>query len=382
MEAHRTLRLALISGGMYDRLYARISEFERSAGVTVEIAFRGTHPELNAHLAELEPPPYDLISTHTKYAPSQQRFLAPLDGFDTADFFPPLLDLASIDGALYGIPRNIDLRLLHYRTDLMDTPPATWDELATQAPRLTHPPYRYGFVFPGMESGLFGTFFELAECAGARLFPESLVPQVNNEAGAWALDVLRRLISEGGAPAAVVGWHYDEVHQYFRQGCAAMVADWPGYYGSYKDAASEVRDRFRLARMPSGPTGRICCYSGSHTFALTRQGARKETARELLRFLTAPEQQMLEARQGSVPVRRSVMEALQCTVSAEETERLTLLGRSIQSHLIIPPKLPYYPRIEEILWRIVQSAMLGEVGISAALREIEERIAECVSHAA
>ena len=86
-----------------------------------------------------------------------------------------------------------------------------------------------------------------------------------------------------------------------------MVTDWPGYYGSYRDPASPVRDRFSLVRMPAGPTGRVCCYAGSHTFALTQSGIDCAAARELLRFLTAPEQQAIEAQQGSVPVRRSVM---------------------------------------------------------------------------
>lgn len=377
-----TLRLALTSGGMYDRLYERIAEFERKSRVAVAMEFRGTHPELNAHLAELDPIPYDLVSTHTKYAPSQLRFLAPLEGFDTADFFPSLLDLAAINGALYGIPRNIDLRLLHYRTDLMDAPPATWDELVPVAQQFTRAPGLHGFVFTGMESGLFGTFFELSESAGARIFPESLVPEVNNEAGRWALGVLRELVASGAAPAAVAGWQYDEVHRRFREGGAAMVADWPGYYGSYRDAGSPVRDRFRVARMPAGQSGRVCCYAGSHTFALTRAGVKREEARELLRFLTAPEQQAFEARQGSVPVRRSVMEEQQRDASAEDAERLALLGRSIESDLIVPPKLPYYPRIEDILWRNVRAAILGEVPIRQTLATIEERIAECVTHAA
>ena len=39
------------------------------------------------------------------------------------DFVPLLLDLARIDGSLYSIPRNIDVRLLHFRTDLIETPP-------------------------------------------------------------------------------------------------------------------------------------------------------------------------------------------------------------------------------------------------------------------
>ena len=376
------LKVALISGGMYDRLYERVPQFEREAGVAVEVGFTGTHPELNAHLAGLEPVPYDLVSTHTKYAPSQQHFLAPLAGFDTADFFPPLLAMAEVGGALYGIPRNIDLRLLHCRTDLIATPPGTWDELVELARRTSRAPDLYGFVFTGMESGLFGTFFELAECAGARIFPPSLVPEVNNAAGRWALGVLRELYAGGGAPQEVASWHYDDVHRYFREGHAAMVSDWPGYYGSYCEGSSAVREKFRVVRMPSGPTGRVCCYSGSHTFALTRAGADKEAARELLRFLTAPAQQAMEAQQGSVPVRRSVMAERQEAARGADSERLALLRRSIEHDLIIPPKLAYYPRIEEILWRTVRSAMTGELPVADALVEIERRIGECVANAA
>lgn len=67
-------------------------------------------------------------------------------------------------------------------------------------------PGLHGFVFAGMDSGLFGTFFELTESAGARIFPESLIPEVNFEAGRWASGVLRELVASGAAPAAVAGW--------------------------------------------------------------------------------------------------------------------------------------------------------------------------------
>jgi multiple sugar transport system substrate-binding protein len=381
-DVERRLNLAVISGAMYDRLYESIPQFERTTGIRVAIRFRGTHPVLNAHLAENSAEPYDLISTHTKYAPSQKPFLAPLEGFDTTDFFPSLLTLATIDGTIYGIPRNIDLRLLHYRTDLMDAPPTTWDELVSVAQALTRPPVLYGFVFTGMESGLFGTFFELVESAGATLFPKSLVPCIDNKQGRWSLHVLRKLIATGAAPKALAGWHYDEVHAYFRQGRAAMVMDWPGYYGSYQETSSMVRGRFRVARMPAGPSGRVCCYAGSHTFALTRGGAEKEEARKLLRFLTHPAQQQIEAQQGSVPVRRSLMEAQKRDASPGDAERLALLSASIESDLIIPPQSSAYPRIEEVLWRNVRATMLDELPIHDALAGMEKQIAECVAHAA
>jgi ABC-type glycerol-3-phosphate transport system substrate-binding protein len=117
-------------------------------------------------------------------------FLAPLEGLvgadELEDFVPLILELASVGGLLYGVPRNIDVRLLHYRADLVRRPPATWDALLEEARAQNAPPGLYGFVFPGRESGLFGTFYELAEMAGARLFPETLVPDIEN-GGARAL---------------------------------------------------------------------------------------------------------------------------------------------------------------------------------------------------
>lgn len=380
MKAH--LKIALIAGGMYEHLYERIEEFERASCVTVTIGFIGTHPELNAHLASLDPVPYHLVSTHTKYAPSQVRFLAPLEGFDTSDFFPSVLSMAEIGGALYGIPRNIDLRLLHYRTDIIKTPPATWDELVALAKQVTHAPELYGMVFTGMESGLFGTFYELAESAHAHIFPPSLIADVNNDGGRWALQLLRELYASGAVPKAITAWHYDQVHRFFRAGSAAMAFDWPGYYASYRAPSSPVRDRFQVARMPAGPSGNTCCYAGAHTFALTHEGAGYEEAHELLRFLTAPEQQTIEAQQGSVPVRKSVMSEQTKALQGDEAHRLNLLLNSIENDLIIPPKLHYYPHIEDILWRNVRAAMIGETAIADALAEIERRIEECVTNAA
>src|SRR6476660_739555 len=126
---YNELKVALVSGPAYDPLYGCLARFTEATGAVVSVAFRGDHPTLNHHLAGLSEVPYDLVSTHTKYAPSQMQFLAPLNSLvepaELEDFVPLLLDLATIDGSLYSVPRNIDVRLLHFRTDLIKTPPAT-----------------------------------------------------------------------------------------------------------------------------------------------------------------------------------------------------------------------------------------------------------------
>lgn len=377
------LQIALVSGPAYDPLYDCLPRFTDATGIKVRVAFRGDHPALNQHLASLPEIPYDLVSTHTKYAPSQLRFLAPLNGLiepaTLADFTLRLLELARVEGSLYSLPRNIDVRLLHYRTDLIDSPPASWDELLELARKQNGPPDKYGFLFPGRESGLFGTFYELAEMAGAQLFPEDLVPNIENEGGRWALGFLRACYAEGLTPRELPEWHYDKVHECFRDGHAAMVGDWPGYYSLYRDEKiSAVHDCLGLAPYPIGPAGKSLSYGGGHTFALTKQGVTKPEALALLLYLTAPEQQLGEARQGCVPVRQSVMKQMQGEADEASRVRLGMLEQVIAEHVLIPPKFARYPEVEEVLWRTVQRAFLGEIEIDDALTSMTKQISQIV----
>jgi multiple sugar transport system substrate-binding protein len=379
----KEVSVALVTGPAYDPLYERLQGFTEATGVKVSVGFGGDHPALNKHLASLDEVPYDLVSTHTKYAPSQLDFLAPLDELvglaGLEDFVPLILELASVGGSLYGVPRNIDVRLLHYRADLIERPPATWDALLEEARRQSSPPERYGFVFPGRESGLFGTFYELAEMAGARLFPDSLVPDIQNAGGRWALGLLRTLYEEGLVPSELPAWHYEEVHECFRAGRAAMVGDWPGYYALYRDAKiSAVHDRLGLSPYPLGPAGKSLAYGGGHTFALTRRGAEKPEALKLLLYLTAPEQQLFEARCGCVPVRRSVMRQVQSESGAENRARLSMLEEVINQHILVPPKFARYPQVEEVLWRTVQRAVVGELSVEDALAHMTCQIKRIV----
>jgi len=381
---NKELNIALVSGPAYDPLYDSLPRFTEATGIKVNVGFSGDHPALNYHLAGLKDVPYDLVSTHTKYAPSQLNFLAALDDVIpngvVDDFMPLLLELSRVNGSLYGLPRNIDVRLLHYRTDLIDSPPASWDELFDMAEQLNDPPELYGFVFPGCESGLFGTFYELAEMAGASLFPKDLVPDIENEAGRWALGLLRRLYTESIVPSDFTNWHYEKVHECFRAGRAAMVCDWPGYYSLYRDKKiSVVHDRFALTPYPVEPAGRSLSYGGGHTFALTPRGIQDPEALQLLLFLTDFDQQLLEARHGCVPVRRTVMTAMQKEADNTDRARLAMLDNVISEHILVPPKFAQYPDVEAVLWRTVQSAIIGQIPVDDALRHIRVQIQQIVT---
>jgi multiple sugar transport system substrate-binding protein len=389
---------------MYDGLYARLPAFEAETGLRVEVVGRLPHPELNARvkrLFEAERDDVDLLSTHTKYAPSQAHWLSSIEDVveatDVHDLAERPAELSRIDGQLVQYPRNLDLRLLYYRRDLFEDParqadfeqrhrrplrvPETWDELVEVAIYLTEPGLS-GFLFPGRDSGLFGTFYELLVAAGGDLFGPDLTPAFDSPAGVWAADLLTELhLRRRVTPPELPGWHYDDISREFREGRAAMVCDWPGSDYLYHDPAScRVADRLGLALLPAGFSGRRAAYAGCHSFAIPKRARNRAGAARLLRFLTSTESQLDEARRGGLPVRRSALSEIRREAASSPTQasRFDLLSRSMDG-LIIPPRFASYPACEDALWGSVQKAMTGVLTPAEAVHEAGRRVEAVVA---
>jgi multiple sugar transport system substrate-binding protein len=362
---------------MYDPLYDAIPHFTSETGIEVEVVARLAHPELNAWVAEHFAggnPGIDLLSTHTKYAPSQAQWLSPLDDViapeHEADLLPGAAALSRLDGVLLQVPRNVDVRLLHYRRDLVDARTLdTWTDLADTAAAVTAPGLA-GFLFPGRDSGLFGSFYELLVGAGGALFDDRLQPAFESAAGLWAMRYLidlhhvRRV-----TPPELPRWHYDEISAAFRAGHAAMVCDWPGSYHLYRSPATcSVADRVALTRLPAGPAGGRSAYAGVHSFAIPRGAANPTGAASLMHYLTSGEAQLGEARLGAIPCRASALARVREELAGDpvEASRWALLDES-QKTMIMPPRFAAYPACEDAIWHAVQKAMTGVVSAEDAL---------------
>jgi multiple sugar transport system substrate-binding protein len=396
------VRVALVGGPMYDPLYEAIASFERDFGVAVEVVVRLPHPELNAWVTDTfstGDPDIDLLSTHTKYAPSQAQWLSPLDDIvlpeHVADLLPRPQELSRIGGRLLQVPRNIDVRLLHYRSDLLEPVegdrvstgklevPATWSELAERATALTTAAMS-GFLFPGRDSGLFGTFYELLVGAGGHLFDEALRPAFDSSAGVWAASFIADLYQvRRVTPRVLPDWHYDEISAAFRDGHAAMMCDWPGSYHLYRDPATcRVADRIGLARLPAGPSGVSAAYGGCHSFAIPRSSGSPRAGAELLRHLTSFDAQLGEARRGAIPCRSSALARIrqEAEESPFEASRWRLLAET-EATMIVPPRFAAYPRCEDAIWRSVRQAMIGAWSPEEAVARAADEVRRIVESA-
>jgi multiple sugar transport system substrate-binding protein len=388
----KELHLALIGGPQYDGLSELLPAFEKETGYRLRVDVRLPHVELNERMAKdlgTENGHYDMISTHTKYCPSQAEHLRPLDELvnadELSDFVPRVLELCRFaNGAdqthekLMQLPRNFDARILFYRADLISTP-QTWDEAADQMVKHKRDDF-YGFAFPGRHSGLFGTFYELLGMAGGDLFDAQLNPIFNSEAGEWALNFLYRVhsVDRVTPPDLLDNWYYDEISGRFREGDVLMVGDFPGFYGLYqKRETCKVFDQFDVAVYPAGPAGIRKSYAGGHSFAIPKAARDPEGGLALAKYLTSPEVQWHEASVGGhTPVRKTIFEKIKKTQSGRDAKRMVALEETITQYAMIPPKFAKYPLIEDILWSGVQEAMTGKHTAKETLLLMERKVRE------
>ncbi len=391
----KELHLALIGGPQYDGLLELLPAFEQQTGYRLHVDVCLPHVELNERMAKdlgTENGHYDLISTHTKYCPSQAEHLLSLDELvatdDLSDFVPRVLELCRFANGtdqtrekLMQFPRNLDARLLFYRADLIPAP-QTWDEAASQMVKHNRHGF-YGFAFPGRHSGLFGTFYEMLGMAGGDLFDAEFKPIFNSEAGEWALSFLHRLhtVDRVTPRDLMENWYYDEISDRFRNGDVLMIGEWPGFYGLYqKRETCTVLDQFDVAVYPAGPAGIRKSYAGGHTFAVPKAAHDPEGGLALAKYLTSPEVQWHEASvSGHTPVRQSIFEKMKAQSmqgTEHDAKRMAALEETITHYAMIPPKFAKYPLIEDILWSGVQEAMTGRYAPKEALLLMEKKVQE------
>lgn len=350
--------MAVVGGPMYDHLY-RVFE---QAEPRVEVLVHADHPTLNRAVADLlsAGERLDLISTHSKYAPSQARWLRALDDLvapSTVGALAPLaVELCRFDGAALCLPRLIDVRIMWMRSDRGLPVPTTWDDLLTSGVR---------FGFPGRESGLFGTFFELVVGVGGRIFDDDGAPCFESAQAEWAVGVLRRLAER--APSDLPDWHYDQVDAALLEGRIDAAGVWPG--GTGPIARSRLAGVLRPHRYPAG-TQRWVSYAGCHAWAIPTTCGNLPGALELLHRLLGHEAQRLDASGGNVCANRAAFDAAGAADEVDE-QRRAILADTISEAMITYPPHERFPEVEDAGWSALRNAITGVCQPDDALTHIQ-----------
>jgi multiple sugar transport system substrate-binding protein len=338
---------------MYDHLLDAFPADE------VEIVVHADHPALNRRVAELlgAGERLDLISTHSKYAPSQTAWLRPLDGLvasATVDALAPrAVELCCFAGTQWCLPRLIDVRVLWVHADRVESVPETWADLLASD---------IVFGYPGRESGLFGTFFELVAGQGGRLFDDDLRPTMATPEAESAVETLCALAAR--APDDLPDWHYDDVDAALLDGRVDAAGAWPGAWAAIRQAGDLVPHSY-----PAGPARRVT-YAGCHAWAVPNTCGDLDGALDLLDRLLGADVQALDASGGSICAHQSALAAVPPRDDIDR-RRLAITRQMIDEAMITYPPLVRFPEIEDAGWSAIRDALLGRSRPTEATRAIQ-----------
>src|SRR5699024_5411745 len=92
-------------------------------------AFSSQSPEIDVFNADVIWP---AEFAQANYALELDRFIEK-DGIDMDAYFPGTVAAGKFNGKQWAMPQYTDAGVLYYRTDIVDEPPKTWDELISKA---------------------------------------------------------------------------------------------------------------------------------------------------------------------------------------------------------------------------------------------------------
>jgi len=177
---------------------------------------------------------------------------------DRANYLQGPIKSCTYNGMVVAAPLRTDLGVLYYRTDIVSTPPTTFDDLTNLA-KSNASKARYGYVWQGSQyEGLVCDFVEvLGGYGGTVLDPtNSKSVTVNSPQGVQALT---EMVSWVGtiSPISITTFTEEPARQAFQDGDAIFMRNWPYAYSLGNASGSKVAGKFDIHSIPYGGSNTV-----------------------------------------------------------------------------------------------------------------------------
>jgi multiple sugar transport system substrate-binding protein len=217
---------------------------------------------------------------------------------------PGPFESATWGGELWAAPYNTNAGFLYYRSDLVDTPPTTWDQLCEEAQSVEGADDIGGLIGQGAQyEGFVVNWLEYYWGAGGELFNEDqsqVVFDVN--LAVQATEFMQQALDGCYAPGFNTA-REEEARNVFQSGEAVFMRNWPYVYSIINDdAESPANGNFDIAPLPTFTGQGTISALGGFNLAVSASSDNIEAAKEFVVWAaTNPEPQRTLATEGSVP---------------------------------------------------------------------------------
>ena len=272
---------------------------------------------------------------------------------DRDDFLAADLEGGIYEGHLYRIPAFTDAGLLYYRSDLIQKPPETVEDLIASASEFNRSD-RTGFVWQGKQyEGLVTNYLEILWGYGGDWITADRQVLLDSKE---ALEALRFFKSSVGtiSPRGVTSYAEEETRNIFQSGRSVFLRNWLYVWALANRPESAVKGKVNFVPMVHGSGGKSAATLGGWGFAVSRLSPHPDAAWDFVEFATRPEQlQQLYIKAGRIPARRSLVPT--------EFEQIVRNARP-------RPRIPEYARVSDILQRWLSAALADRVDPAEALQ--------------
>jgi len=326
---------------------------------------------------------YDVVDVDVVWTGefAAKGWLQPLESsmkIKTTGLLPATIASATYGGKLYAAPQTSDGGILYYRSDLVKTPPTTWDEMMSDCSiAKTAGIDCYAGQYAKYE-GLTVNVAEAINTAGGTIVAEDgKTPTLDTPEAKKGLQRLVDAYKDGNIPSAGITYQEEQGRQAFEAGKLLFLRNWPYVYSLAKtDGSSTVKDTMGIAPLPGNGDGPGASSLGGHNAAISVYSQHKATAHDFLEFLLSDETQKFFATQGSLaPVVESVYTD---PALVEKLPYLPVLLKSIQS-AVPRPVSPFYPAVTTAVQDNAYSAIKGSVSVDKALSDMQAAISAASS---
>jgi len=213
------------------------------------------------------------------------------------------LQTATWKGKLYAVPYNSNTQLLWYRSDLVKTPPKTWDQMISDAEALAKQGKPHLIEIQGAQyEGTTVWFNTLVSSAGGSILtPNSQHVSLGSPA-VDALKIMKRLATSTVADPSLPVQMEDQNRLAMESGAAVFQLNYPFVYPSMKADKPELFKHFKWALYPSvipGKPSRVTI--GGIDLAISKYSPNPQLAFQAALCLRDKENQLNAAIKGGLP---------------------------------------------------------------------------------
>ena len=289
--------------------------------------------------------------------------LSPLSdyGLTASGFSPGPTQAGTYQGKLYGLaPSYNTIALFYNKKDLQQAHvavPATWDQLMSAASALTTPS-RYGVAFSGVATDeSTWQFLPFLWSAGGN------ENNLNSSGTVQALDLWKKLVSDGSASKSVLQWAQEDVAAQFIAGKTAMMV-----MGNWEIPVLNKISGMQYGTAPipaptAGTTVQVPFGGELWTVPNTGRTASEQAAAKVLKCFTDPaSQQYLATTQQLVPTRL----ALAPSYAAANPDLSVFISELKNSRSRTAELGPKWPTASQAIYTAIQSVITGQQSAQTA----------------